>query len=316
MDTKRIREIQVGEDIQGYYLLKEVHLKVANNQKKYIDLVLMDETGEVSAKLWEVEEPALLLFKEGKILKIMGKVTQWQTQKQVTVQKYRPLNESDSVKIEDFVPSAPIKMDVLYDFIRDKIGAMKDEPLKKLTKGLMDHYGEAFKVYPAAKSNHHAIRSGLMYHLYRMLEVAESLVRIYPHVNRDLLVAGVILHDICKIEEMKINELGLVSDYSKEGQMLGHIIIGIKRVDEMARRYQIPEETSLMVQHMILSHHYEPEFGSPKKPMFIEAELLHHIDMIDARVYDFEKVVGAIEAESFSEPVWTLDKRRIYKPKA
>jgi len=115
---------------------------------------------------------------------------------------------------------------------------------------------------------------------------------------------------------MKINELGLVSEYTKEGQMLGHIIIGIKRVDEMARRYQIPEETSLMVQHMILSHHYEPEFGSPKKPMFIEAELLHHIDMIDARVYDFEKVVGAIESESFSEPVWSLDKRRIYKPKA
>lgn len=315
METKRIVDFQVGEEIQGYYLLKEVHLKVANNQKKYIDLVIMDESGEMSAKLWEVEEPALMLFKEGKILKILGKVTQWQNQKQLTVQKYRPLNEGDSAKIENFVPSAPIQMDLLYDFIIQSINQMKDDGLRRLSKGLLDHYGEAFKIYPAAKSNHHAIRSGLMYHLYRMIQVAESLIQIYPNVNRDLLVTGIVLHDICKIEEMKINELGLVSDYTKEGQLLGHIIIGIKKVDEIARRLQVPDETSLLVQHMILSHHYEPEFGSPKKPLFIEAELLHHIDMIDARVYDFEKATYGIEPESFSEPVWSLDKRRLYKPK-
>lgn len=316
METKRIIEFQVGEEIQGYYLLKEVQLKVANNQKKYIDMVLMDDSGELNAKLWDAEEPTLLVFKEGKILKVQGKVTQWQHFKQLTVQKYRPLNEGDGVKIEDFVPSAPVKASILYDAILGKIGEMKNDGLKKLTKALLDHYGEAFRIYPAAKSNHHAIRSGLMYHLHRMLEVAESLCTIYPNVNRDLLVAGVVLHDLCKIEEMSLNEMGLVQEYTKEGQLLGHIIIGIKRVDETARRLQIPEETSLLVQHMILSHHYEPEFGSPKKPMFIEAELLHHIDMIDARVYDFEKAVATVEPESFSDPVFVLDRRRIYKPKA
>jgi 3'-5' exoribonuclease len=112
---------------------------------------------------------------------------------------------------------------------------------------------------------------------------------------------------------MEANELGVVEEYTPNGQMLGHLVMGVKNIDKVASELGIDEELSMMVQHMILSHHYYPEYGSPKKPMFVEAELLHHIDMIDARVYDFETENKNLEPGQFSDRVYTLDNRRIYK---
>ena len=146
-----------------------------------------------------------------------------------------------------------------------------------------------------------------------MLKVGSSLVKIYPDVNKELLYAGIILHDIEKINEMDSNVLGIVSDYTTDGKLLGHLIMGIKTIDRITREKNLDLEASLLLQHMILSHHNFPEFGSPKKPMFLEAELLHHIDMIDARVYDFAKIQNELEPGDFSQKVWSLDNRVVYK---
>lgn len=133
-------------------------------------------------------------------------------------------------------------------------------------------------------------------------------------MNRDLVAAGVILHDIEKLNEILSNEYGVSPGYSFEGQMLGHIVQGIKLLDRTCRELGISEEKTLMLEHMILSHHYEPEFGSPKKPLFPEAEVLHYLDILDARMFDMEDALNGVAPGEFSDRIWTLDNRRIYKP--
>ena len=163
--------------------------------------------------------------------------------------------------------------------------------------------------------NHHSIRAGLLYHIVRMLYAGDKLSDIYDIVNKELLFAGIILHDIAKIEEYDANELGIVSDYNAEGQLLGHIIQGITMIDNAANYLGVDSEVALLLKHMILTHHYEPEYGSPKKPMIPEAEMLHYLDILDARMYDMEKALNKVEPSGFSEKVWTLDNRKIYKSK-
>jgi len=143
--------------------------------------------------------------------------------------------------------------------------------------------------------------------------LGEKVSEIYVGLNKDLLFAGVILHDIAKTAEMNASELGIVSEYTVEGELLGHIIQGIKMIDQTATQIGADPEISLLLQHMILSHHYEPEYGSPKRPMIPEAEILHHLDMIDARMFDMQKVLGNVEEGKLSEKVWLLNNRKLYK---
>ena len=165
----------------------------------------------------------------------------------------------------------------------------------------------------ALNRNHHAEYGGLLYHVKRMLMTGLAVCDIYPILNRDLVAAGVILHDIEKLNEIESNEYGVSPGYSFEGQMLGHIVQGIKLLDRLTEEMGFPREKALMLEHMILSHHYEPEFGSPKKPLFPEAEVLHYLDILDARMFDMEDALNGVEPGSFSDRIWTLDNRRIYK---
>lgn len=312
MEFKKIEAFEVGEEIQGYYLVKQAAIKTTAAGKKYLDTNLIDHTGEINCKVWDAEEALLMLFKDGEIIKVSGKVTSWQNQKQLTIHKYRPVNDADGLEVASFVPTSPIKPEILYDNILEYIGQIKNPDIHKLVKAIVVERHQKLLYYPAAKSNHHAIRGGLVYHIYRMLEMGKAMGSVYPSVNLDLLYAGIILHDLCKLDEMATNSLGLVSEYTKAGNLLGHIVLGIQMISEKAKALHVSLELVELIQHMLLTHHYEPEFGSPKKPMFLEAELLHYIDVIDARVYDMEKAKKETEVGAFSEPVWSLDRRRIY----
>ncbi|MBG0765172.1 MAG: HD domain-containing protein [Tissierellales bacterium] len=191
-------------------------------------------------------------------------------------------------------------------------GANNTISLKKVTVSAFFISSPFSSFYPAAKSNHHSIKGGLLYHLVRMLRLGEKISQIYENVNTDLIYAGILLHDICKTEEMDSNEMGIVSDYTRDGKLLGHITMGVIEVEKAADKHNINDEVKVVLQHMILSHHYFPEFGSPKKPMILEAELLHYIDIIDARVYDFQDGLKNVENGEFSDRIWTLDNISIY----
>ena len=246
-------------------------------------------------------------------MKVKAQVTNWNGQKQMKIGRIRKANEQDELDYSDFVKAAPEKAEDMYQFLLSRTEAMTDEDLKSICLRILTDNKEKMMYYPAAQKNHHAQKSGLLYHLKRMIMTGDAICNVYTNLNRDLVAAGVLLHDIEKLNEIMADELGIASGYSFEGQMLGHIVQGIKLVDRLGEELGISREKTIMLEHMILSHHYEPEFGSPKKPLFPEAEILHYLDMMDARMFDMEEALSGAEPGDFSERVWTLDNRRLYK---
>lgn len=310
-----IKDFKIGEEVTGFYLVKAKNIKTSSANKTYIDFTLQDISGEVNAKLWEVKGDVESIYNPGEVVKIMGSVIQWQSTVQLKLIKIRALLPEDNVDFSQFIPTAPIEAQTMLDEIMGFVVEMESDDIRRLVTKLLDIYKEQLMYYPAAKSNHHAIKSGLLYHILRMLRSAKALGGVYKNINLDLVYAGVILHDIEKINEMDATEVGVVEGYTKEGQLLGHIIMGIKRIDRVAESLGVDPELSLLIQHMILTHHYEPEFGSPKKPLIPEGELLHYLDMIDARMYDMNKALKDMEAEQFTDPIFVLDRRKLYKSK-
>lgn len=312
-----IAGLKTGQEVTDFFMVKTVAIKTGSNKKQYLDLLLGDNSGEISAKKWDIadeELPSLDRISEGDILKIRALVTEWNGMKQLRVMRIRQKGEQDHLEIGDFIKAAPEKPEDMYDYIMETAECFSDEQLKKLCIKLLSQNKEKLMYYPAAQKNHHAELAGLLYHIKRMLMSGKALCRIYTNLNEDLVLAGVILHDMEKINEIEANEMGVSSGYSFEGQLLGHLIQGIKSLDRLMEELEFSKEKAIMIEHMILSHHYEPEFGSPKRPLFPEAEMLHYLDVMDARMYDMQDALSRTEPGGFSERIWTLENRRLYRP--
>jgi 3'-5' exoribonuclease len=298
-------------------MVKTIAIKIGANKKQYLDLLLCDKSGEITGKKWDVadaELPALNEIGEGDLVKLKGNVTEWNGMRQLRVLKVRKSVPEDELELMDFIKAAPERAEDMYRFIVEAAESMTDEDLKKLCARVLTDNKDKLMYYPAASKNHHAELAGLLYHMKRMLMTAERVCEVYQNLNRDLVVAGVILHDMEKLNEIDADTMGMATGYSFEGQLLGHLVQGIKTIDRLADELGIGKEKAIMLEHMILSHHYEPDFGSPKKPLFPEAEMLHYLDMIDARMYDMQEALDATFPGEFSDRVWTLDNRRLYKP--
>ena len=312
-----IKDLVKDQEITDFFMAKTVAIKVGANGKQYMDIVLCDKTGDITAKKWDVsdaEYPVLKAIEDKSIVKIKGLVTEWAGQLQVRVQRIRVANEQDEQQMMDFVKAAPEEPEAMYDYILSVAENMADEDLKKITKKLLVDNKERLMYYPAAQKNHHAHLGGLLYHMKRMLMTGERVCQVYTNLNKDLVASGVIIHDMEKLNEIESGTDGIATGYSFEGQMLGHIIQGIKSIDRIALELEIPREKAIMLEHMILSHHYEPEFGSPKRPLFPEAEVLHYLDILDARMFDMYAALEAKAPGEFSDRVWTLENRKLYKP--
>ena len=315
MEMKKISEIKKGDRIEGFYVIKSVDSKVTNNSNtnKYMDFNLGDATGDINAKLWDYSEELENTLKQNTLVKVKGSVNEWRGKLQLKIETIRVAEEEDEVKISDYVAVAPYSPEKMYDDVLNYLSKIKNIDIQNIVTNILSDNEEKLMHYPAAKSNHHAIRSGLLYHTTTMLKAGEKLSEIYTFLNTDLLYAGIILHDIAKIYEMDASDLGIVSEYTVEGQLLGHIVQGIKMIETASLQVKADKEVSVLLQHMVLSHHYEAEYGSPKKPMIPEAEMLHHLDVIDARMYDMNKALGDTEEGKFSERIWSLDNISIYK---
>ena len=311
-----ISELRTNQEFVSYFIVKTVAVKVGSNKKAYLDLLLADKTGEISAKKWDIadeELPGLQKIKEGSVIKVKALVTEWNGMKQLRVSRIRQTSAEDNSVMMDYIKAAPEDAEEMYGYIRGKAEAFCDIDLRNICLKLLDDNREKLMYYPAAQKNHHAEMAGLLYHVKRMLMMAERACEVYTNLNRELVMAGVILHDMEKINEIESNELGISTGYSFEGKMLGHLIQGVKTIDRLASQFGVSKEKAVMLEHMILSHHYEPEFGSPKKPLFPEAEMLHYLDMIDAKMFDMQEAVEKTEPGHFSDRVWTLDNRTIYR---
>lgn len=312
-----IANLKPGQEVTDFFMVKTAALKTGSNKKQYLDLMLGDNTGEISAKKWDISDeelPSLNRIQEGGIIKVRAMVTEWNGMKQFRVMRIRQKGEQDLLEMNDFIKAAPEKPEDMYDFILKTAEHFSDEQLKKLCVRVLSDNREKLMYYPAAQKNHHAEMAGLLYHIKRMLMSGQRLCQVYTNLNEELVLAGVILHDMEKLNEIEANEMGISSGYSFEGQLLGHLIQGVKTLSILMDELGFSREKAVMVEHMILSHHYEPEFGSPKRPLFPEAEMLHYLDVMDARMYDMQDALEKTVPGGFSDRVWTLENRRLYKP--
>lgn len=313
-----VKDLRKDQEFTEFFMAKTAAIKVGSNGKQYLDIALCDKTGNISGKKWDVsdsEYPALAAIKDKEIVKIKGIVVEWAGQLQIRVQRIRAAAPEDGQQMREFVKAAPEDPEDMYSYIHGAAEAMTDKDLRALCVKVLDENREKLMYYPAAQKNHHAELGGLLYHTKRMLMTGERVCQVYTNLNRDLVAAGVILHDMEKLNEIESEEDGIATGYSFEGQMLGHIIQGVKTLDKLTTELGFPREKAIMLEHMILSHHYEPEFGSPKKPLFPEAEVLHYLDILDARMFDMQDALESTEPGSFSDRIWTLDNRKLYKPK-
>lgn len=313
-----IKDMIVSQHFDGFYLVKACDIKSGKTGKEYLDMKLGDMSGEIAAKKWDIlpgEDAFVRNLEAGTVIKIRADVRDWMGNKQLAIEAIRAVKDGDEYDKEALFKRAPEDPQDMYDYIVGRINAFEDEDLKKICLALYTENKEKLMYYPAAMSNHHAEYAGLLYHVKRMMMMGERACEVYPILSKDLLLAGVLIHDIEKLTEIKSDANGISSGYSFKGQMLGHIVQGVALLDKKCEELGIPEEKAVMLEHMIVSHHYEPEFGSPKKPLFPEAEMLHYLDMVDAKLFDMEDALLNVEPGEFSDKKWTLDNRKIYQRK-
>lgn len=316
MKKHYVADLKPGDEFADYFLVKSSDIRVGGNGKKYLDITLADASAEISGKKWDIDDgelPKLEAIHGGITVAVKADVKEWKGSNQLRIMKIRETNVGDVFDLRDLVKAAPEPSEEMYDYITGTIRNFQDEELKKICLGLYEENKEKLMYYPAAASNHHAEYGGLLYHVKRMMMMGERACQVYTNLSKDLLLAGVAIHDIEKLTEIISDENGVSPGYSMEGNMLGHIVQGVSLIHDRCAELGIGAEKTIMLEHMILSHHYEPEFGSPKKPLFPEAEMLHYLDMIDAKMYDMEDSLRGVEPGEFGPKVWTLDNRRIYK---
>lgn len=298
--------------VDGYLLVKSVEQKTSSKGDTYLDFTLGDADGEINGKLWRYDALEHGEYKANDIIKVRGTVTQYNGADQLRIERIRITNEADNVHIEDFVRSADYSSEQMFDELMNIAESFKDEELKLLVTTILSDNRLKLLYWPAAYHLHHAVRGGLLMHTLSIVRLAQAVCGIYTFVDKDLLIAGATLHDISKLDEFVVSETGLAESYSVEGNLLGHLAMGASKIDAYAKKLGISEKTAILVEHMILSHHGEPEFGAAVRPMFIEAELLSELDLMDSRVYEMRDAVNTASPQDFSQRIWALDNRKFF----
>ena len=306
-----INEFKTDQEISMFLLLDNIVRGIATSGKVYLTLYLKDKTGSIDGKIWEVKEEDSENLKAGKMIYVEGTLLDYRGKLQLKIRNYRMATDEDNIDIQDYIQIAPVPKDVMINELNYFLKEIGNDNLRTVTIELLNKYKKQFVSYPAAKSMHHDFYSGLIYHTTTMLKIAKALVAIYPSLNKDLLYSGIILHDLGKTIELS-GPVG--TTYTLEGELLGHIVIMSDEVAQMADKLGIEAEEITLLRHMILAHHGKYEFGSPKLPMIKEAEIIHFIDNIDARMMMFEKNLVNVEPGTFSDKLFGLEGRHFYVP--
>lgn len=277
-----IKNFKVHDEVLGFYILSKVELKTSV-RGPYLDIEISDATGSIPGKVWNYDGP-ISVKTQGLIVKVAGIVAGYKGNRQLVVSKIRESTDSDKYDINEIIPSAPVDTDDMKKQVITLIESLQDEEYKNVCKEVFDRNQSEFLSIPAAKAAHHAFLHGLLMHTGRMMKLADYVASIYgDSINRSLLIAGAFLHDIGKIKEFTLSEYGLVKEYSVKGNLMGHLVLGAQEVAEVCKDLNITEEKSIMIQHMLLSHHGNPEWGAAVVPKCLESEVLSLIDLIDAR---------------------------------
>lgn len=305
-----LAEIKRDDRFEGYLIVRSAEQRASVNGKNYLDMTLADKSGSINAKMWDgTVQPPLA----GSIVKVRATGNEFNGRMQLRVEKIRAAESRDAVDMSTLIPCAPRDPREMREEIIRAADHIADKDLRLITCELLDRAGDKLLTFPAAKQMHHAERSGLLHHMTTMLRTANAIMSVYPQLNPSLLTAGVIVHDLAKIDEMDADTLGLVSDYSVDGKLLGHIVRGVVNIQLAAEKTKASPAKALLLQHMVLSHHGIPDYGSPIAPKFPEAEVLNTIDTLDARLFEMDEALSRAMPGGFSEKVWGLDNRQLYR---
>jgi len=294
-----VDRIQEEERVSGCYLVKEKRVATTRNGNAFMSLTLADRTGEIPARVWEKVESLSALFREGDVVQVEGKANSYRDQLQINVSHLDLFRgPPDPEVFLDVSPEDPFEM---MRSLREILRGIQDVHLKALVEIFLSdrEFVTRFKKAPAAKTFHHAYLGGLLEHTLSVCRLAVHTADHYPQLNRDLLVTAAFLHDIGKTRELQYD---LLIDYTDEGRLVGHVVLGVTMVDEKLRGLrEFPQELAFRLRHLILSHHGEYDFGSPKMPKFLEAFALHLIDDLDAKI----KGIGRFMERDRHDGSWT-----------
>lgn len=306
-----IKDFKDGLAIKQTFLVTQVTKGVTASGQPYLTIILQDKTGQIEGKFWDIKAEMESLIEVGAFLLVDGEVSAYRQVLQVRINQVQRMNP-ETIRLEDYTMSAPVPLKQLEQELKDAIQRITDTDYRKLTQTLIDQSYDAFLTYPAAVRNHHEYTSGLIYHTLSMIKVATALIPLYPKLNSSLVFAGILLHDLGKTVEFTG---AVIPKYSTEGKLIGHLQWMAGKIQALGEQLQIDREKVMLLQHLVLSHHGKPEFGSAVMPMTKEALFVSMIDDFDAKMTITDKALDGVEPGQFTNRIFALDDRSFYKAK-
>lgn len=311
---KWIKDLEDGDTLAEVLLVKSAVKGITDKGVAYLNVVFQDKTGTISARKWDATQSDVDVLAPGGFAYIEGVVNLYRGQRQVKVTGLAPVANPASVDVRDYRAAPPTPVEDLKARLDAYLNSFKDPDIALVTKTIINKVYDKYVNYPAAIRIHHEFGSGLILHSLAEADLAEAIAKLYPSVDRDLLVAGTILHDVGKTVEYSYAN-NLTAAETTEGRLIGHISIMYGLFREIVDPLNIKSEVPLLLEHMVLAHHGKLEFGSPVLPATREALLLSMIDLLDSRMMILDKALKDTKPGEFTEKLWPLDNVAFYKPK-
>ena len=308
---KWVKDFVDGDHIVGQLLVTTCTKGTTDKGLSYLNVTFQDKTGTIEGKKWDASESDLKLLAPGSVVMVDALVNLYKGQPQLKVVGIGRIDPEDVV-MANLARVSPIPLEELKARLDKYLNSFKDKDVEKVTKAVIEHFYDRYVTFPGAVKVHHEFGSGIIHHSIFMADVADAIAKIYTQVDRDILVAGALLHDIGKTIEYE-NPIAPVQ--TAEGKLCGHIAIGYAEFRKVVDELDIKSEVPLLLEHMILSHHGSLEFGSPVMPATREALLLSEIDMLDSRQMILDKALAAVNEGEFTQRLWMMDDTSFYKPK-
>jgi len=308
---KWIKDFIDGDHIIGQLLVVSSTKGTTDKGLSYLNVTFQDKSGTIEAKKWDASDDDLKVLSPGSVVLVDAIVNLYKSQPQLKVVGISKLDPKE-IDMSNFARVSPIPLEELKARLDRYLSSFKDKDVEKVTKAVISHFYDRYITYPGAVKVHHEFGSGILHHSLFMADVADALSKIYTQVDRDILVAGALLHDIGKTIEYE-NPVAPVQ--TAEGKLCGHVAIGYAEFKRIVDELHIESEVPLLLEHMILAHHGTLEFGSPVMPATREALLLSEIDMLDSRQMILDKALDQVKEGEFTPRLWMMDDTSFYKPK-
>lgn len=310
--AKKLYDYSMGDIFEINLLIKSVSERKTRAGKTFLSITFQDTSGEMNGNLWDASEEDIEKYQAATVVSVKGKREEYNGQNQLRVDKIQLAIDEEVNNPRLYIKSAPFTPEEMIDKLNEIISEIINPEMKRIVRYLLNKYRKVFFEAPAAKTNHHAFNGGLAYHTISMLEIAKSIVAYYPNINSSLLYSGLILHDLGKVIELSGPT---ATEYTLEGQLIGHIVLVDQEIILACEDLEISNNTEsvLLLRHVILAHHGLLEYGSPVRPQVKEAEIIHYLDQIDAKINMMEDKLSKAEKGQFTPRIWAMENRSFYK---